>query len=101
MHYGNRYANIVSFALKRGRVRAGDISAEFGIGLRDASTYLQRAMRRGHLRRPERGVYAPPSAPAVTSHDHAAACAVYAVERIREIRMKAQASQPNNEGNPA
>jgi len=56
-HYGNRYANIVGFVHAVGRASIPEIMEFTGLPQTILSQYLTRAVRAGHLYRPERGVY--------------------------------------------
>lgn len=58
MHYSNRYASIVGFVAETERAHIGDVCEAIGITSDVVRPYLARAVARGHLWRPERGVYA-------------------------------------------
>lgn len=57
VHYGNRYAAVVEFVARNGRSRFTEIAEGTGVPPDNIRVYLTRAVRRGHLFRPERGVY--------------------------------------------
>ena len=68
-HYSDTYIHVVDYVLRNGPSSIQSVADDAGITTWHAHVSLRRAVERGHLSRPRRGVYAPPATPTHGAHE--------------------------------